>query len=335
MEENIMSKTSSKILPRVSGKEITFTAQPISRRTFIKKSAVLGASTLLAGSAAGWVPKLTFAESNVDIASVKGADYYQNTIKAVEMLGGIGKFVSKQSRVGLLINSPWRHPGSYVTPEITLATIQMCLDAEAKEIGVFKSISSPYWRRSPLSQRFQEEIRNIRDIGGHYTEVSIPHGRSLKKAEIARGLLDCDVFINISIAKDHTGTRFSGTMKNMMGATSGSTNSFFHHGSGKRGGYYDDIEFLSQCIADVNLVRKPDLCILDGTEILKTNGPGGPGKLLKPQKVFAGVDRVAMDAYGASLIGIHPEDIRMIQMAHEHGLGEIQLSQLRIQEVTP
>ena len=307
--------------------------EPISRRAFIKRSAVLGASSMLVGSVIGWMPKLANAQTDIDIAAVKGADYFKNTIKAVETMGGMDKFVSNKSRVGLLINSPWRHPGSYVTPEITLAAIRMCLDAGAKDVGVFKSISRSYWRRSPLSEKFRDEIKNIRDIGGNYTEVSIPRGRSLKKAEIARGLLDCDVFINISIAKDHTGTRFSGTMKNMMGATSGSTNSFFHHGSGKGFGYYDDIEFLSQCIADVNLVRKPNLCILDGTEILKTNGPGGPGKLLKPRKVFAGVDRVAMDAYGAHLIGLHPGDIRMIQMAHAHGLGEIQLERLRIQEV--
>lgn len=308
--------------------------EPISRRAFIKQSAVLGASSMLVGSAFGWLPKLANAQTDIDIASVKGADYFKNTIKAVENMGGIGKFVPKQSRVGLLINSPWRHPGSYVTPEITLAVVRMCLDAGAKEIGVFKGISSSYWRRNPLSEKFRDEIRNIQDIGGNYTEVSIPHGRSLKKAEIARSLLDCDVFINISIAKDHTGTRFSGTMKNMMGATSESTNSFFHHGSGKGFGYYDDIKFLSQCIADVNLVRKPDLCILDGTEILKTNGPGGPGKLIKPQKVFAGVDRVAVDAYGANLLGVRPDDIQMIQMAHAHGLGQIVLSRLQIQEVT-
>lgn len=328
-----MNKTTSKILQHPSCKSGRFTTTPISRRSFIKGSTALGISSLLAGSAIGWMPKPSFAQTGIDIAAVKGSDYFENTIKAVETLGGISEFVSNQSRVGLLINSPWRHPGSYVAPEITLAVVRMCLDAGAKEIGVFKGIGRVYWRRNPLSEKYRDEIGNIKDIGGNYAEVPIPHGRSLKKAEIARGLLDCDVFINISIAKDHTGTRFSGTMKNMMGATSGSTNSFFHHGSGKGFGYYADIEFLSQCIADVNLVRKPDLCILDGTEILKTNGPGGPGKLLKPQKVFAGVDRVAMDAYGANLLGVHPEDIQMIQMAHAHGLGEIAPSKIQIQAV--
>jgi uncharacterized protein (DUF362 family) len=308
-------------------------SESMTRRTFIKGSTLLGASAILGGSAAGWMEKLAFAEGKIDIAAVKGADYFANAIKAVELLGGMGRFVSKQAKVGLLINSPWDHPGSYVRPEIVLAAIQMCRDAGAKEIGAFKSLGASYWRRSALSEKFRDEVRSIRSLGGGYTEVSLPRGRSLKRAEIAKGLLDCDVFINIPIAKDHTGVRFSCTMKNMMGATSSGTNGFFHAGSGARG-YYDDVEFLSQCIADVNLVRKPDLCIVDGTEVLTTNGPQGPGKLLKPQKVFAGVDRVAVDVYGAHLHGLRGDEIRTTRMAHEHGLGEIDLARLRIQEVT-
>lgn len=113
------------------------------RREVIKRGAVLGASSILGGSTVGW-RQLAFAEAKVDIAAVKGSDYFKNTIKAVEILGGMSKFVSKQSKVGLLINSPWQNPGSYVKPEITLAAIRMCLDAGAKEIGVFKDLGNSY-----------------------------------------------------------------------------------------------------------------------------------------------------------------------------------------------
>jgi uncharacterized protein (DUF362 family) len=113
--------------------------------------------------------------------------------------------------------------------------------------------------------------------------VPVPQGKSLKKADIAKGLLDCDVLINVPIAKDHNGVRFTGTLKNMMGATSRSTNQFFHSGSGAAG-FYDDVEFLSQCIVDVNSLRKPDLCIVDATQMITTNGPQGPGKVTTPQK---------------------------------------------------
>ena len=197
--------------------------ESITRRLFIKGSTILGVSSILGGSALGWMQKLAFAQGKVDIAAVKGTDYFQNTIKAVEILGGMGRFVPKQSRVGLLINSSWEHPGSYVRPEITLAVIRMCREAGAKEIGVFKSLGSGYWHRSVLSEKFGDEVKSIRSLEGGYAEVPIPDGRALKKAEVAKGLLDCDVFINIPIAKDHTGVRFTGTMKNMMGATSYST----------------------------------------------------------------------------------------------------------------
>jgi hypothetical protein len=123
-EEIVMSKKASKTPTRQTGIGRPFASEPISRRSFIKGSTVLGLSSILAGSAFGWMTKLSLAQTGIDIAAVKGSDYFKNTIKAVETLGGMGKFVSSQSRVGLLINSPWRHPGSYVTPEITLAVVR-------------------------------------------------------------------------------------------------------------------------------------------------------------------------------------------------------------------
>lgn len=308
-------------------------SESITRRSFIKGSTALTVTSILGGSIEGWIHNTAFAATDVDIAAVHGADYFQSTIKAVQLLGGMGKFVSQQEKVGLLINSPWDNPGSYVRPDIVLAVIRMCREAGAKEIGVFKDLGSGYWKRSALAEKFRDDIQEITSFGGDYTEVAIPRGVSLKEASVAKALLECDVFINIPIAKDHSGLGFTGTMKNMMGLTSFTTNMFFHHGSGKLG-WYDDVDFLAQCIADVNLVRKPDLCIFDGTEVLSTNGPRGPGKIRKPQKVFAGVDRVALDVYGANLLGLIGEEVRTAQLAHEHGLGELDLTRLRIEEVT-
>ena len=172
-------------------------------------------SSILAGSPIGWMPTHSFAQGGIDIAAVKGADYYRNTIEAVANLGGMGKFVAKQSRVGLLINANQDNPGSYVKPEITLAVIHMCLEAGARDVGVFKSLSRAYWRRSRLSEKFRDEIRGVRFIGDDHREVAIPGGRSLKKAGVAKALLECDVFINMPIAKDHTAVRFTGNMKNV------------------------------------------------------------------------------------------------------------------------
>ena len=54
----------------------------ITRRSFIKGSTALGASSILGASAVGWMQELAFAEGEVDIAAVKGTDYFKNTIKS-------------------------------------------------------------------------------------------------------------------------------------------------------------------------------------------------------------------------------------------------------------
>jgi uncharacterized protein (DUF362 family) len=303
----------------------------ITRRSVLKTGTLLGASSLLAGGGLDLLGKVAFAKTQPDIAVVQGNDNYLNAIRAVEMLGGMGRFVSSGDMVGILVNSGQDHPGTYVKPEIVLAMVNMCFEAGARDVGLFKSTGRSYWRRTSLSKQYEDAIDALGHIGGDYTTVSIPDGRSLKKAEVSGALLERDVFINIPIAKDHTAVRFTGTMKNMMGLTSSSTNRFFHFGSGSSG-WYDDVDFLSQCIADVNLVRRPDLAVFDGSEVVTTNGPSGPGKILRPNKVFAGTDAVALDVYGANLLGLDGRDILATRMASEHGLGQLDLSKVVIQE---
>ncbi len=124
----------------------------ISRRSFIKKGTVLGASSILAGShLGGLMSRLAVAANVPDIASVQGTDAYTNTIRAVDAIGGMKRFVSKQSNVALLINSDQSNPGAFVKPEIVLAVTRMCLDAGAGQIGVFKRTGSSYWRRTTLN----------------------------------------------------------------------------------------------------------------------------------------------------------------------------------------
>jgi uncharacterized protein (DUF362 family) len=64
-----------------------------------------------------------------------------------------------------------------------------------------------------------------------------------------------------------------------------------------------------------------------------TNGPHGPGELLKPQKVIAGTDPVAIDSYGATLFGYKQRDILVLIKAYEHGVGEMDLENVNIKEL--
>ncbi|MBC8186379.1 DUF362 domain-containing protein [candidate division KSB1 bacterium] len=312
----------------------------INRRDFIKKSTVVGASSLLVSNL---IPKvLNSSISNallteqIDLAAVTGKNYFNNAIKAVDLLGGMKKFVYKGSKVGLLINSPWRYKGAYTNPDIVYAVIKMCYEAGAKRIIDIKGASKRYWHRGSLAHKFEEEIKSIKSPGRKYVNVELPMARHLKEAKVKKILLDCDVFINIPIIKDHGSIKCTGSLKNMMGAAADDpTNRFMHYGySGKnwRDNRTENYPFLSSCIADLCLVRKPDLCVCDATEVLVTNGPGGPGKLNKQQYVVASTDWVATDSYCARFLNLKATDILTLKTAHELGLGEIDITKLKIED---
>lgn len=96
----------------------------------------------------------------------------------------------------------------------------------------------------------------------------------------------------------------------------------------------ESIQFLDQCIVDLNKAVKPTLCVVDATEFITTNGPFGPGELTKPQKIIAGVDRVAIDAYCTTLWGLTGDDIYAVKLGFAQGLGEIDLEKVGIKEIT-
>jgi uncharacterized protein (DUF362 family) len=311
----------------------------ISRRSFLRKVALLGAGTLLEDTVFWRLMGIT--QSGVlaqtlkpDVVAVKGSDYFANTLRAVEPFGGIASFVRRGDRVGLLVNSPFKHFGASVNPDIALAVIQMCLDAGAKEICYLKNPHQNYWERSALAGKYAAAIKSLKPESGDHVKRDIPGGILIKQAKVSKDLMACNVFINIAKTKHHQGVHMTGTLKNMMGLCPFPTNIRFHMGSLKKLSSTGDVERLSQCIADLNLVRKPDLCISDATQFLTENGPSGPGKLGRADIIAASLNRVSLDAFCCRLLGRHPKEILMIGNAYRHGLGEMDLDKLRIKTIS-
>jgi len=305
------------------------------RREFLHRS-MLASAGLLVGSALPEVLSATstMGASATKLCAVSGDRVFDNTLVAVDALGGMKNFVGKNASVAVLINSVFDRPGTFANPDIALAVITMCLDAGAKNVVTIEDTPSSYWRRSPYFEKLGREIAQV----GHSsekTDVTIASGRSLKEATVSSSLLSCDVFINIPIIKDHRGTRYTGNLKNMMGAFSSSTCRRCHYGDWSAvtqifQGAYSKMELLTQSIADLNLVRSPDLCIADVTEILATNGPVGPGKIKKPMEVVAGTNGVAVDMYCVKHLDLDPEELLVIKRAQEHMLGPKSLSQVHV-----
>ena len=106
-------------------------SKKMNRRSFIKKSSALGVTSVMGGSV---LSSCISANALPDISVVQGKNYENNTLKAVENLGGMQKFVPKNSKVAILANPQRHNPGAFTNPEVLKATIKMCKQAKAKEI---------------------------------------------------------------------------------------------------------------------------------------------------------------------------------------------------------
>ena len=306
----------------------------LGRRKFLKDGFFFGVASAVGACDLGDMEPFKrplAAKRASPLAVITGSEYGKNALKAVNVLGGMKKFVAKGAKVALLPNSQSRHPGTFTSPEILMSVIRMCRDAGASEINCLSWLNEKNWDASGLGQVIKDKGAKLilaERKEENFRSVPVPKGIALKEAFIMKALSRHDVLINLPITKDHAGNRFTGTLKNLMGLSSPTSNSTFHKDEKDPSA----IEFLDQCIADLNTVITPQLCIVDATEYIITNGPFGPGEIRKSQTVVAGMDRVAIDGYCTTLRGMKPEDIIMIRKAHEHGLGEIDLSKVKIIE---
>ncbi len=311
------------------------------RRSFIKRTAASGAAAFMGTSVLGSKVLAGISGKEADISVITGSDYFGNTKKAVEMLGGMKKFVPKGSKVGLLINAGFEQKGAYVSPDISLSVLQMCFEAGAKEVLSLQYIEDAYWERSEYYENMKDLFENVSQVESNVFPAefndedwkkipAIEGAISLKDVEVVKAWEEVDVLINVFIAKHHAGTIYTGALKNSMGFCTRKTNVFYHLGSGER----NDPDFLAQCIADINLIRQPDLIIGDATEFIITNGPSGPGETIELDKVFAGTNLVAMDSLGVSYNDMVAEDVVTLIKAEEMGLGSYDLSEVNVVETS-
>jgi len=154
-----------------------------------------------------------------------------------------------------------------------------------------------------------------------YREVAIPEGRVLKKSKIYGDVLDADTVINVPIAKNHGSATLTLSMKNLMGVVEFRN---IMHAQG-----------LHQSIADLCTVVRPQLAVVDATRILLRNGPTGGNldDVKQMDTVIASADMVAADAYAATLFGLTANDIDYIRFGSEMGLGQMDLSAIKVEEI--
>jgi uncharacterized protein (DUF362 family) len=137
------------------------------------------------------------------------------------------------------------------------------------------------------------------------------HGAVLAEWEVLAVAMSADRLINLPVVKDHALSRLTCGLKNLYGLLGGT-----------RGRLHQRIH---ESIADLAGAFTPTLTVIDATRVMMRGGPQG-GRLEDLSRVgavAAGTDPVALDAWGATLLGVDPRDIGHLVLAAGRGLGRL------------
>ncbi len=307
----------------------------ISRRQFLKYQ--VSSLAVLAGSSLLRPPEILASDDiradkdTPDIAVARG-DAEAAVRAAINMLGGMEAFVKKGDRVVIKPNMSFAsgpESAANTHPAVVRAIALMCREAGAARVLVLDNPLSPAERCLEMSG-IREACADIdRDMvhtvssRGRFTEVTIENAESLKQTDVMREVLASDVLIAAPVAKSHSGAGVSLSMKGMMGLI-----------YNRRIMHRLD---LHAAIVDLASLLRADLTVIDATRVLSTGGPGGPGKVLKPDTIIASADMVAADAYAVSAFEWYgrrytPDQVRHVRLAHQRGLGRMDIENLDVKE---
>jgi uncharacterized protein (DUF362 family) len=285
------------------------------------------AADATAAASAGATPTAGRPRVYPDLAVTVGGDPAANTRLAVEMLGGMGRFVKHGARVVIKPNIlTAREPQYGVTtnPAAVAAVVEMCWAAGAASVTVFDRPTAPplqAYSVSGIQAAVQAAGGTMKQLSDRdFERIAIPKGRVLTSWPLLTDVFDADVMINMPCAKTHGLAVLTLSMKNLMGVMGGT-----------RGLVHQD---FAQKIVDTNTLIRPQLVILDAYRLLFRNGPTGGGMQdVKPGRTcVAGTSQVSVDAYGATLFGMKPTDLEYVRVAAEQGVGVADLSKLRIEK---
>lgn len=341
-----------------SGRSASSEEKGASRRKFLE---LAGGTALLGGIySIGWFsgdkmarptslrPPTKATPSTPDIVCVEGnpQTYGDITERAIDELGGIDHFVKKGDKVVITPNMGWmRTPeqAAATHPDVLRRLVQLCERAGASRItcidytlddwklafeicganravrGTKAQLLSPTEATMyrpvdiPSSVPKMTTDGNVYDPKHHFNQIEqrIPHD-----------ILEADCFIVNPVVKDHEAATITIAMKKQMGCI---WNRKDYHRYG-----------LHECIAELNMFLKPTLIVTDATRALQTRGPKGPGEVTVPNKVLAGIDPVALDAYCCQFLtvkGVTPDEVNHLVIANSLGRGQIDTSQLNIKEI--
>jgi uncharacterized protein (DUF362 family) len=230
-----------------------------------------------------------------------GDDPGRNVRAAIEKLcgpDGVRTFIKAGDGVVIKPNIGWAQVpemGATVDPAVVTTLVQLCREAGAKTVKVFDNTvgtSSKCYEFSGIEKAAKAAGAEVFLCAPHrflMLKFDDPRAKRVAEWPIYEDALTADVFINVACAKvhNHREAKVTLCMKNLMGVQ-----------GGVRGKFHQDI---SQNLADLNVMIRPTLNILDATRVMIAGGPSGGRRdqVVAARTIVCGTSAVTVDCWGA------------------------------------
>ena len=262
-----------------------------------------------------------------EVVQVNGADPEQTLRRAVDLMGGVSRFIERGDRVAIKPNIGWdrvpKHAAN-TNPNLVASMVALCLEAGAGEVIVTDAScndANRAYHRSGIGQlAYNAGAQVLLPREDRFREMLL-EGKLLKKWPVYTPLIFADKVINMAICKHHNLTQMTGVMKNWYGILGGQRNLL-----------HQDIH---TSIFDLANFMRPTLTILDAFRVLVRNGPQG-GSFSDTEvrnQLVVGTDQVAVDGISARILGNDPMDVGYLKMS-DGVLGHVDLKKIRFKEVS-
>ncbi len=261
------------------------------------------------------------------LATVKGGDRAEAVKRAIDALGGIGRFVQAGESVLVKPNIGWdRLPmhGANTNPEVVAAIVRLCKEAGAGKVVVTDmSCNDPRrcFERSGIWKAAEDAgAEVVLPTDGLFEAADL--GGGLGSWQVLKPLFEAQRVINVPVVKHHGTSRLTAGMKNWYGVLSAERRANLHRR-------------MDEAIAALAAAVRPSLTVVDATRVLLRNGPqgGGLSDVEERNLLAASTDPVAADAWAAEVLGKAVADIGYIGLAERAGLGTATLQPENKQEI--
>jgi uncharacterized protein (DUF362 family) len=263
----------------------------------------------------------------VEMAIARGPDAAANVRRAVEAVGGMSRFVKRGERVVIKPNIGWNRlpeQAANTNPDVVAEVVRLVAAAGAGKIWVTDvsvNTAEQCFARSGIEKAAGAAGATIvRPSSTAFREVDVS-GKLLHTGDVLFPFVEADRIINVPVVKQHSLSGATMAMKNWYGVL-----------GGQRVKLHQNIHLS---IVDLAAMIKPTLTIMDATRILLANGPTG-GSLADVKRmdtVAVSTDEVALDAFGAGLLGLSPVDLGFIVEGMKAGLGRLDWKSLKTEEL--